>query len=162
MKLNTQCVLKYLKHDYKEIVTSPLTIFIACLVVALVVGINFFHGVPEIKIDLPSPYMMLNVFAAITVLMLTVGIAAFGDKEWFEYKPWKEGYGWGKNDCKTKGYEVFFIPAFAVGVCLYGFYLCGYVSYSGWGSPLISATIYTLLILIGTPIGCAIAKCKGD
>lgn len=162
MKLNTQCVLKYLKHDYKEILTSGITKFIVGIAIVLAIGKYFYHGMPEIKIVLPTPYMALNILAAILVLMLTIGIAVFGNKEWFEYKPWKEGYGWGHNDYETKGYSIFFFPALATGICLYGFYLCGYFSYSNWESPLISAIVYTVLILIGTPIGCAIAKCKEE
>jgi hypothetical protein len=37
-----------------------------------------------------------------------------------------------------------------------------YMISSKWESPVLSIIIFSILILIGTPIGCAIARCKEE
>lgn len=176
MKINTTCVLKYLKHDYKDIFL-PVAIFLGACVAAVVViaialnvtaiALNIsqiigiiFSQIP--KILLPSGYILLNIVAAIIVLVFTVGVAVFGNKEWFEYKPWKEGYGWGTNDHEPKGSGVLFFPTFGLGLSIYLPYWILYLLFQNWENPLLSTIIFIMLILIGTPIGCAIAKCKEE
>jgi hypothetical protein len=169
MKVNTSCVLKYLKHDYKEI-SANVVILLGLCVAAVVVIFTVLH-VPQIigmifsqipKILLPSAYILLNVVAGIVVLIFTVGVAVFGNKEWFKYKPWKEGYGWGRNDFEPKGSGVLFTPAFSIGFSVYIFYWIEYLIIGDWEDPTFSTIIFISLILIGTPMGCAIARCKEE
>lgn len=169
MKINTSCVSKYLKHDYKSMIT-PIAIIggLCCVVVLAFVTIYNISKIVEMifshfsTISLPSAYTMLNVIAAIIVVVSTLGIAIFGNKEWFEYKPWKEGYGWGHNDFETKGSGVLLFPIFLVGLMVYLFYWIEYLLCQNWENPLLSTVVFIILILIGTPIGCAIAKCKEE
>jgi len=169
MKVNTQCVLKYLKHDYKSMITPIVIIGEMCFAALLAIVVLYdISVIVEIIFShlsiilLPSAYTLLNVIAAIIVIVVTFGVAIFGNKEWFEYKPWKEGYGWGSNDFETKGSGIVFVPIFGLGLSIYLPYWIVYLLLQNWESPLLSTIIFIILILIGTPIGCAIAKCKEE
>ena len=169
MSINKQCVLKYLKHDYTKIFGGVLLLI--CIIIAIVLAGLALLYLPQMlefglayRLNIMSPvsaYVLLNVLAAIIVLASTVGIAIFGNKKWFEYKPWKEGYGWGPNDHEPKGFEVILLPVFGVSIIPYMAYWCGYFI-NDWESPVISTIVFILLILIGTPISCAIARCKEE
>ena len=164
MKINMSCVLKYLKHDYKEEGTT-IGLIALCAIVCAIVWFICITG-PSVIWPYISPYCtaynILNGVAGIIVVVFTVGVAVFGNKEWFEYKPWKEGYGWGKNDFKPKGSGVLLFPAFAIGFCMYILYWVDYLLIGGLENPTLSTIIFATLILIGTPIGCAIARCKEE
>jgi hypothetical protein len=169
MKINIECAFKYLKHDYKRILNAVGVLIYLCIASIFAAAIYLY--VPQIigfvvscipNIGMPSAYILLNVVAAIIVLISTFGIAIFGNKEWFEYKPWKEGYGWGRSDHEPKGCGVCLAPIFGIGFVVYLFYWIEYILCSNWESPVISTIIFIVLILIGTPIGCAIARCKEE
>jgi hypothetical protein len=171
MKVNLQCVVKYLKHDYVDIF-KPIGIVIGMAVVVIIGLLAIVKGydvlasfVSTIILHIPSfeinAFTLLNMVAAVVVLTFTVGIGLFGTKEWFEYKPWKVGFGWGPNDTETKGCNIFFIPAFGIGFLVYVFYWIIYaLSNPKWEDPLLSTIIFIVLILVGMPAGCAVARCK--
>jgi len=159
MTINRECVVKYLKHDYKELLKIVAIIAGAICIIAIAF-VAFANG-PAIIWPLLSPYWtgynILTVFAAAIVILFTVGISAC-DKKFFEFKT--------KNSC---GVELIVeeTTGFIIGLAL----LCGFVPYSlywiiyvlsnpKWEDPLLSTIVFIALILIGTPIGCAIAKCK--
>ena len=164
MKINTSCVLKYLKHDYKEdgkVIAAIAGLIAVCSIVWVICTTGPSVIWPYIS-SYCTAYNILNVIAGAIVVAFTVGVAVFGNKEWFEYKPWKEGYGWGQNDHEPKGSGVLFFPALAIGFLVYMLYWIEYLLIGTWENPIFSTIIFIALILIGTPIGCAIARCKEE
>ena len=92
MKVNRECVAKYLKHDYKELL-KIVAIIVGVIIVAGLIWVVFANG-PAIIWPFISPYWtgynVLNVFAAAIAILFTVGIAT-RDKKFFEFKT--------KNSC---------------------------------------------------------------
>jgi len=102
----------------------------------------------------------LNAFAAVIVILFTIGIAT-RDKKFFEVETDKDFDG---NDAVEEvGSDLPILIAFSAAVFPYGIYWFLYWgSNPKWEYPLLSTIVFIVLILIGTPIGCAIAKCKED
>lgn len=141
MKINTECAVKHLKHDLKEVGLALAIIMAIAVIVAIPVYLN------------PSAYMVLNTLAGCIVILATVGVAIFWDKETFALT----------DEHGTKSYLDVWFPICIAGVggaILYGAYIVAAGVSSGWESAVPSVVVFALLILIGTPIACAIARCK--
>jgi len=159
MTINRECVKKYLMRDY----TKLLKVVVLCAGVIGIISIAFVVSTngPAIIWPFISPYWtgynVLNVFAAAIVILFTVGIAT-RDKKFFVFKT-KDWCGIETIEEKTTG--LYIKLALACGVFPYVVYWAGCaLNTPRWEDPLLSTIVFITLILIGTPIGCAIAKCK--
>lgn len=147
MKVNTECVIKYLKHDYKivgEIVGWILLIILGYFAITWLAAV-----IPPL-----SEYMILNICAACILLMFTVGIAVFCDKSAFEYRDSETG------ECGTINSGFFVTIGMIILVFAYAFYILSGDLRGGWEDPTVSFVIVAILFLLGCPVGCAIARCK--
>lgn len=155
MKINIECVLKYLKHDYKEegeVIAAILGLTAICAAIWFVPSVIW----PYIS-SYYTAYNLLNIVAGIIVVVFTMGIAVFGNKESFLVKETSE------LDTKDVGTSFFITIAFLSAIFPYLLYCIGYLCNSvKWESPILSIIVFITLILIGTPIGCAIARCKKE
>jgi hypothetical protein len=141
MTIKTECVVAHLKHDYKQI---------GCVVAVLVAGVVCFTIPAYLN---PSAYTVLNILAGCIVVLATVGVAVFWDKETFATT----------NEVGEKTYLDVWFPIGLAGVggmVIYGTYVIAHSVSNGWENPTASFAAFVLLILIGTPIACAIARCK--
>ncbi len=162
MKINTQCVLKYLKHDYKEVGKAAAYIVVAIAVVAstVLVCVNGPSLVWPYISSYYTAYNFLNVIAGTIVVLFTFGISIFYNKEEFLVKTRSEyddsviTIEWGSGEYIALAALCAFFP-----YCIYSIVWAYIVNYS-WESPILSVVVFATLILIGTPIGCAIARCK--
>jgi hypothetical protein len=156
MKIKTDCVVKYLKHDYKDVALAITMLLIAG---SICYGIIF--GLPIIISKTPhlSAYDVLNIFSGLIVISFTIGVAIFWDNKSFELSAYDD------NGCKTVGktiggVECAFIPAGLCVTILYVTYSVIRVLMSTYEDPLISFIVCCVLLAIFVPIGCAIARCK--
>lgn len=161
MTIKTECVVKYLKHDYKEIGIIVGGIAVAIGVVALtLLGMPYItSALGSVIIPVWSGYNVLNTFAALTVLTFTVGIVVFWDKKTFALKEF-DGYGNPTGVVGNFGIKTPLLLAGVVGLVIYGTYALARTSMPYWESPVLSLVVFTILLLVGVPIGCAIARCK--
>jgi hypothetical protein len=162
MKINMSCVLKYLKHDYKEEGTI-IGLIALCAIVFAIVWFICTTG-PSVIWPYISPYCtaynILNGVVGVIVVVFTVGTAIFCNKESFLVEEISRYDG---NVTTTDaGSLLIILIAFIFAVLPYLVYTLLYMISSKWESPVLSIIIFSILILIGTPIGCAIARCKEE
>jgi ABC-type arginine transport system permease subunit len=163
MKVNTQCVLKYLKHDYKEIAIN-----FACLVgaIAAVLAIAFIclNGPSLVWPYISSyytAYNILNGIVGVIVILFTFGIAVLYNKESFFGKTYSE-YDETPITVEHGSGDYIAIASFCAGM-VYLIYIFGaWMITTNPDIPIYSMVIFVASILIGTPIGCAIARCKEE
>ena len=166
MSIKKDCVVKYLKRDYKDLVLYTAWTIVIIAVVAVFIfagyaGMTAF-GVP-ILAALSEGFTAYNVFVAISaiiVLLFTVGIA-MGDKTQFETKT-TDAYTNEKvvtEDAVGTWFYVFFAGGLEFSL-LWGYFLLGGGIAGKFPSPIYVTVSFIICILIGTPISCAIARCK--
>jgi len=167
MPINTKCVILKTKEDYIKIARGILTLFVvpAMFFVSIsVIFLLYFLGGVAKTILVANPNSsdeLLQTVCFLIVVTCTVGVAVFGKPDWFEYKPWKEGWGWGKDDTETKGSAVFVWPACLLIIVSGSMAIACNIGMSYPIEHMIISTVASVsLIIVFTPIACAIAKCK--
>ena len=163
MKVNMSCVVKYLKHDYKNIFVNVIIVVIA-IAIAAVMCFMCINGPAVVWPYISSyctAYNVLNSIVGAIVVAFTFGISTLGNKETFLVKT-KSEYDGSIITTEWDSGEFIAIAGFCAFFLYVIYILWMFMSTGKLDVPIYSIVVFAILILIGTPIGCAIARCKEE
>lgn len=157
MTVDAKCVWKYVSHDWRQAATAIIHALIVVLAFLIV-----FAGIAILGVVVTSLITTTNLLVIITsgIFMLsTVAIALLWNKDSFVVNTYNK---YDHTIVKTETMSTWTICFASIGseivVCIiYGFYTAFYDGYQST-APLI--VLFSVGIIVFTPICCAIARCK--
>ena len=167
MTIKTKCVINHLKHDYTQIGKAfGCVAVIATVFFAGVVATNSYLIITPLA-ALVAPHLtalnLLNATLSVIALRYTIGIAVFGDESSFVQVTEETSEFDGSKIQKRVDYkntDVLMEPLL-LGALLLTFYCIPMnIAGLGWEFPTLSILIFTIIVIVCTPIGCAVARCK--
>jgi hypothetical protein len=151
MAIKKDCVVKYLKHDFKEI--GAIAGATAIVIIIAVGATTILQNHPF----QPSANQVFDIISGIVILFFTAVVAYVADKSLFAFDDPETGiksqHGYKTILGMSLTFEALFIAIYTV--------LSNFAPISSYTWSIYpDIAISVILLVIGVPIACAIARCK--